>query len=146
MESPVQWLMSLMTYGHFAHRPRSGPPRWVNTIADPATARRGESLYAFLPRTLAGGVILAWRAELTRLRRRELPIWSLRNRMLRIFGWQALLYAAIHLIVGWTSVVFFAPQSLIGASLLEVTNYIQHYGLQRRRRVLRNRDHLPFKG
>ena len=126
-------LMSLMTYGHFAISHVAGHHRLVGTSEDPATARRGESVYAFLPRALAGGVALAWRAEVKRLRRGRRPVWSVENRMLRIFGWEALFYAAIAVTVGWAGVVFFALQGLIGASLLEVTNYVQHYGLQRRR-------------
>ena len=126
-------VMSLITYGHFSIGHVAGHHRWVGTEVDSATARRGESLYAFLLRAGVGGFTLAWRAELTRLRRRRRPVWSMENRLLQILGWQALLYGAIYAVVGWTGVIFFALQSLIGASLLEVMNYIQHYGLRRGR-------------
>jgi alkane 1-monooxygenase len=126
-------LMSLMTYGHFTIGHVAGHHRWVATDEDPATARRGESLYAFLVRSFAGGVALAWRAERTRLRRRHRRVWSAENYLLRIVVWQAALYGAIYVVVGWVGVLFFAVQGLIGASLLEVMNYIMHYGLRRNR-------------
>ena len=57
----------------------------------------------------------------------------MRNRLLQIVGWQALLYAAVYAFVGSAGVAFFALQGLIGASMLEVMNYIMHYGLRRGR-------------
>ena len=124
-------LMSLLSYGHFSIGHVAGHHRLVGTTADPATARRGESIYAFLLRSFAGGVMLACRAERSRLMRRRQPIWSARNRLIQIVCWQALLYGAIYLAFDRAGIIFFAIQSLIGASLLEVMNYIMHYGLQR---------------
>ena len=126
-------LMSLMTYGHFTIGHVAGHHRWVGTSEDPATAKRGESLYAFLVRSFAGGVTMAWRAEHVRLRRRRRGVWSLENRLLQICVWQAVLYLAVYVITDWAGVLFFALQGLIGASLLEVMNYIMHYGLRRNR-------------
>ena len=126
-------LMTLTTYGHFAIGHVAGHHRLVGTAADPATARRGESLYPFLVRAFAGGVATAWRAEATRLRRARRRTWSVHNRLLQIAAWQTLLYVAIALAVGRNGVVLFALQSIVGASLLEVMNYIMHYGLRRGR-------------
>jgi hypothetical protein len=126
-------LMSLITYGHFAISHVAGHHRLVGTPADPATARTGETLHAFLARAFGGGLALAWRAEKTRLHRRSRPVWSLENRLLQIFGCEAMVYAGIGVVAGWAGVVFFALQSVIGASLLETMNYIMHYGLRRRR-------------
>jgi alkane 1-monooxygenase len=44
-----------------------------------------------------------------------------------------LLYVAIGAAVGRYGVMLFALQSAVGASLLEVMNYIMHYGLRRGR-------------
>ena len=125
-------LMSLMSYGPFTIGHVAGHHRWVGTPADPATARRGETLYAFLVRSFAGGAVLAWRAEQKRLRRNGRSVWSSENRLFQIVGWQALLYAAIFAVAGWAGALFFLLQGLVGASLLEVMNYIMHYGLRRR--------------
>ena len=126
-------LMSLMSYGHFTIGHVAGHHRWVGTREDPATARRGESLYAFLVRSFAGGAVLAWRAERTRLRRRRRPTWSIEEPISsdRRLAGTALCSRVLR--AGWTGVAFFAMQSLIGSSLLEVMNYIMHYGLRRER-------------
>lgn len=126
-------LMSLITYGHFAIGHVAGHHRLVGTMDDPSTARRGESLYPFLVRTFTGSMTLAWRAERTRLRRHHRAIWSIRNRLLQIFACEALLYGVIYALIGLTGVAFFALQSLVGSSLLEVMNYVMHYGLRRGR-------------
>ena len=126
-------LMSMITYGHFSIGHVAGHHRWVGTPRDPASARLGDSLYAFHARALIGGVGLAWRAEAARLRRLEQPLWRPANRLLQIFSWQALVYGAIAAAAGARGVLWFAAQSLVGASLLEVMNYVMHYGLRRAR-------------
>lgn len=126
-------LMCLTTYGHFAVAHVAGHHRLVGTPADPATARRGEMLYPFLVRSFAGGFILAWRAERQRLARHGAAAWTMRNAVLQILALEALLYGVVYAATGWAGAVFFAMQSVIGATLLEVMNYVMHYGLQRRR-------------
>lgn len=60
-------LMTSVCYGHFmvehyrGHHPRAA------THDDPASSRRGESLYQFLPRTLWGSLQSGWRLEALRL-------------------------------------------------------------------------------
>jgi alkane 1-monooxygenase len=126
-------LMSLISYGHFSIAHVAGHHRLVGTLEDPATARRGQTLYGFLVRSIVGGAVLAWRAECARLRRRRSSMWSIHNRLFQIAGWQALLYVTVYATLGWVGVAYFALQGLIGASLLEVMNYIMHYGLRRER-------------
>lgn len=55
------------------------PPQ-VATPQDPASACRGETLWAFLPRTVWGNVVDGYRAEAQRLTARGLPLLSLHNR------------------------------------------------------------------
>jgi alkane 1-monooxygenase len=126
-------LMSLLTYGHFTIGHVAGHHKWVGTSEDPATAGRGQDLYSFLSRSLVGGLSLAWRAEHSRLQRRRRPVWSLDNRLLQIFAWQAGLYGVVHVSTGWAGLLLFALQGLFGASLVEAMNYVMHYGLRRHR-------------
>ena len=51
----------------------------VATLEDPATARLGESLYAFLPRTLAGNLRDGYAAEARRLAAKGQPLLSVHN-------------------------------------------------------------------
>ena len=62
-------LMASVNYSHFmvehyrGHHPRAA------TFDDPASARPGESLWRFLPRTLWGSFVDAWRLEAVQVRR-----------------------------------------------------------------------------
>lgn len=48
-------LLSSVGYGHFTTEHVFGHHRFVGTQNDPATARFGETFYAFLPRTVFAG-------------------------------------------------------------------------------------------
>ena len=52
----------------------------VATPRDPASARLGESLYTFLPRSVVGNLRDGVLMELDRLRARHLPFFCLQNR------------------------------------------------------------------
>lgn len=128
----AELLMTSVSYTHFLIEHVHGHHRNVATPADPATARPGESFYAFLPRCVAGSLASAWRIERRRLGRRGAPLWGAGNRMLRFALIQVLLYGAVALAFGAVGVALFLTQALIAATLLEVINYIEHYGLERR--------------
>src|SRR5688572_17600364 len=125
-------LMTLFSYTHFCIEHVEGHHRNVGTPADPATARYDESLSASLPRTVLGGLAVAWRLESERLRRQNRRIVSPHNRML----WYAMalgaVYAAVAALWGGRGVAFFALQGAISVLLIEALNYIEHYGLVRR--------------
>ncbi|MCS7162954.1 MAG: alkane 1-monooxygenase [Bacteroidia bacterium] len=106
--------------------------RYVGTELDYSSARRGESLYAFLWRTIPGQIRWAWKAETERLAKRQRPVWHWDNYLLQhllgfglllgLFGWAGGLCGAAALLL----------QALIANFLLEYVNYIEHYGLHRR--------------
>ena len=125
-------LMTSASYTHFCIEHVYGHHRNVGTPKDPATARFGESFYEFYPRTIFGGLLNAWNHEVARLYRRGRRSWSPRNRMIRYAANLIVLYAAVGYGFGVRGTVFIAVQSLIAFSLLEVINYVEHYGLARR--------------
>lgn len=118
-------------YQHWAIEHVFGHHRWVATPNDPATARFGESLYAFFPRTIIGTFRSAWHIEAGRLARRNLPVWSIHNGVLRGLAAEIALAAGLTAAFGPWALVFFAVQALIAILLLEAVNYIEHYGLER---------------
>ena len=125
-------LMTLLNYPHFCIEHLHGHHRNVGTPADPATARLGESIYAFYARSVSGGLRSAWCTEASRLRAAAETVWHPRNRMLR-YGLSLLaLYAVIAGFFGWPGVVFFVLQGLVAFSIFEAINYVEHYGLTRR--------------
>lgn len=126
-------LMTCTTYTHFCVEHVLGHHKHVSTPEDPASSRLGQSLYAYLPQTLLGGLRSAWRLEGARVARVGIPRWSLRNRRLRYPLVLAVVYASIFLYAGVEGVIFFALQSAVAMVLLETINYIEHYGLSRRR-------------
>lgn len=120
-------------YGHFHVEHNRGHHKNVATPDDPASARLGESYWAFLPRTLVGSVRSAWKIERERLAGQGRPVWSLANDNLQAWTITLVLFAALVFAFGWSALPFLLVQALYGASLLEAVNYIEHYGLLRGR-------------
>jgi len=125
-------LLSTVTYPHFCIEHVYGHHINVATPSDPASARPGESLYAFLPRTILGGLASAWRIERERLRRRGHGWLTWRNKMLKYAVMVAAYYAAAYAIARVEGLIVAGIQSAVAVFSLELINYIQHYGLQRR--------------
>jgi len=130
-----RWLarvaLAPVAYGHFYVEHNRGHHRRVATPEDPASARLGESFWAFLPRTLIGGLRSAWALERGRLAGRGLPAWHWRNECLQAWAMSLLLYGALAAWLGGGALLFLLAQALYGASLLEAVNYVEHYGLLR---------------
>jgi alkane 1-monooxygenase len=121
-------------YGHFFIEHNRGHHVRVATPEDPASARMGESLYAFLPRTVVGSLRSAWGLERTRLARLGGSPWTLRNDILGAWAMTVVLFTALVLAFGPVALPYLLAQAVIGFSLLEVVNYLEHYGLLRQRR------------
>ena len=105
----------------------------VSTPNDPSSARYNQSLYGFLPVTIRNNVASAWRLEAERLQRKGLPVFSHRNELLRWYALTLAIAAGITLWLGVAGLVFFLVQSAVAIVLLEIVNYLEHYGLRRRR-------------
>ncbi len=127
-----QILLTSVTFDHYSIEHVFGHHRRAGTAADSVTARRGESLYLFLPRAIARSFDVGWQIEAKRLVRAGHGPWSWRNRVLRGFVAEAALYAVIAVFAGYLGVIFFAIQSITAIVMLEIINYVEHYGLARR--------------
>ena len=124
-------LMTEASYAHFCIEHVLGHHRHVATPGDPASSRRGEGVFAFIPRSIIGGALSAWKIETDHVARRGIA-WSLADRRLRMPLVMAIVYAAIAAGFGAVGVAVFFAQSAIAVTLLEVINYLEHYGLTRR--------------
>lgn len=120
-------------YGHFFVEHNRGHHRRVATPEDPTSARMGESFWAFLPRTVWGGLVSAWALERSRLKAQQRSVWSWHNDNIRAWCVSLALAAGVALWLGWPALGFLLVQGLYGASLLEVVNYVEHYGLLRQK-------------
>ncbi|HEY5347938.1 MAG TPA: alkane 1-monooxygenase [Rhizomicrobium sp.] len=122
-------MLSGMIYRHFRIAHIHGHHRWAATEKDAATARLGEGFYHFLIRTVIGQFCEALVFERRRCAVRRLSLW--RNRILRDAALMALLFVAIVFFAGWRGALFFLLQSAVAITVLELFNYIAHYGLVR---------------
>jgi len=126
-------LMTAVSYTHFCVEHILGHHRHVATPEDPATSRLGESVYRFYPRTVLGSLTSAWRLERARCAKKDIPWTSLRDRRTRYVLVLAAVYLGVGLAFGGLALAAFVAQGVVAFSLLEVINYIEHYGLVRRR-------------
>ncbi|GAB3734348.1 alkane 1-monooxygenase AlkB2 [Silanimonas algicola] len=110
--------------GHHVH---------VSTPEDASSARYGQSVWHFLPRALFHNTRNAWVLEAQRLHRLGLPALHWRNELV---GWTAAWLAMAAGMTAWlgpAGLLFFLLQGLFAAGSLEIINYIEHYGLERRK-------------
>jgi alkane 1-monooxygenase len=132
-----RWLSRIVLaqtgYGHFYVEHNRGHHSRVATPEDPASARLGESFWAFLPRTVIGGLRSGWALEKGRLDRHGLCTWSVRNKILQAWAMSVALFGALIGAFGVRVVPFLVIQAVFGFSLLEVVNYVEHYGLLRQK-------------
>jgi len=121
-------------YGHFFIEHNRGHHVRVATPEDPASSRLGESFYEFLPRTVAGSLRSSWELEGKRLRRMDKGPWTIHNDVLNAWAMTAALFGVLVVAFGLAILPYLLLQAVLGFSLLEVVNYLEHYGLRRGRR------------
>lgn len=124
-------VLSSVCYGVFKVEHVRGHHLRVATLDDPASARRGESLYAFLPRAISGVVSHAFGLEAQRLRKLGRSPFSFANECLQ---W-SLLSAAMGALAWWVSGLagglLFLGSAFVAIVLLEMVDYVEHYGISR---------------
>jgi alkane 1-monooxygenase len=108
-----------------------GHHRQVGTWRDPATARRGEYILAFVVRTIAGQFMDALDFEAARARRLGHAAFGLRNRAIAGQVYSLVVLIAAVVLAGWVGVIAFLSAAVIGRLLHELVNYVQHFGLVR---------------
>jgi alkane 1-monooxygenase len=123
-------LLSTSLYMHFYVEHNKGHHKWIGTVQDPATARKNESLYAFWLRVIPGSYISALKISTNECRRKSRSF---------IFN-ETLIYSTLQLILCvlifiWNPIALlsFLLVAILGAMLLETVNYIEHYGLTRKK-------------
>lgn len=126
-------LLMVPLYTHFFIEHNRGHHRRVATPEDPASAPPGQSVYAFWVRSITGSYLHAWQLERQRLAARGLPWWHPSNEMLQLQALNVLYVLAVYTLFGIEGLGFAVAIALIGVLLLETVNYIEHYGLRRRR-------------
>ena len=125
------WLLAISWDCAFAVEHVYGHHKNVGLQSDPATAKRGENIYAFILRAIAKEQMGAWQIEKARLRMSGNTIFSFNNRMLIGYFRSLFITVMAYVISGIGGMLIFLLCSFIAKSLLEVINYTEHYGLVR---------------
>jgi len=126
---------SLLTsfYMHFFIEHNKGHHKNVATEEDPSSARLNEPVYMFYLRTIFFTYVSAWRIANKDVYRKNKHIVSFSNEMIQMHLIQIAFVAVIFLTFGWRITLYYLAAAAIGILLLETVNYIEHYGLSRRR-------------
>jgi alkane 1-monooxygenase len=120
-------------YGHFYLEHNRGHHVRVATPEDPASSRLGESFWAFWPRTVAGSLRSAWALQKAASARDERSLWHWRNDVLNAWAMTVVLWLSLVAVFGPAVLPYLLVQAFFGFSLLEVVNYLEHYGLLRQK-------------
>ena len=120
-------------YGHFQVEHNRGHHVRVATPEDPASARLGEGFYRFWPRTVGGSLRHAWQSERARYARRGQRPWRLGNDVLNAWLLSVMLWGVVLVWLGPKMLPYLLLQAFLAFSLLELVNYLEHYGLLRER-------------
>ncbi|MCW2815255.1 MAG: alkane 1-monooxygenase [Nocardioides sp.] len=136
-EANERWLSKIALaqsfYGHFYIEHNRGHHVRVATPEDPASSRLGENFYAFWPRTVIGSLKSAWSIEKKRYARKKTHPFHLGNDVLNAWLMSAVLFGAVVAWLGVGVLPYLVIQAVIGFSLLEVVNFMEHYGMLRQK-------------
>lgn len=135
VEQHERWLakvaLSQTLYGHFFVEHNRGHHVRVATPEDPASARLGESVWTFVPRSAVLGLASAWKLEAGRLRRKGHSVFHPSNALLHTWLLSAVLFVTLMVVFGWAIAPYLLIQAVVGFVLLEMVNYVEHYALLR---------------
>jgi alkane 1-monooxygenase len=145
----IEQLMSkfiLLTtfYMHFFIEHNRGHHMNVATDEDPGSSRYGENIYSFYFRAIGHGWASAWSLERGRLHKSGQSLWSIQNEMLVFTAAQLSLLVAILTLFGIHIMLYYLAAAFIGILMLETVNYIEHYGLRRKKNGRRYERTLPI--
>lgn len=136
-ESIERWLSKVVLaqsgYGHFYIEHNRGHHVRVATPEDPASSRMGESFYRFWPRTVWGSLKSGWGLEKARFAKLGTTHWTIKNEVLNAWLMTIVLFGVALAVFGVGILPWLLIQSVFGFSLLEVVNYLEHYGLRRQK-------------
>lgn len=124
-------LLSMVLYSHFRSEHLLVHHPYVGTSRDAVTARYNEGFHQFYPRVLREVPVSAFRAEKRKLARAGRPWWHHSNPFWRYAALQIAMIALAVTIGGLGGLTLFLVQAGAAIWQLELTNYVEHYGLTR---------------
>jgi len=125
-------LLASVLYSHFRSEHLLVHHLYVATPRDPVTARYNEGFHRFFPRVLRQCLKSALHAEAAMLKRKSLSPTHPSNPFWRYAALQGGMLLLALVIGGLPGIGLFVFQALIAIWYLELTNYVEHYGLTRK--------------
>lgn len=125
-------LLATVLYSHFRSEHLQVHHRHVGTPRDAVTAFYNEGFHRYFPRVLRQCPPSAWRAEAAMLARRGRGAFHPANPFWRYGVLQAAMLVLAFLLGGWAGLGLFLVQAFSAVWQLELTNYVEHYGLTRK--------------
>ncbi|MDG2361033.1 MAG: alkane 1-monooxygenase [Hellea sp.] len=123
----------IMGYGHFNIEHNKGHHTWVATPEDPASSRMGENFYAFMLRELSGTFKRGVNYEMKRLKNSGKGFWCLENDLLQVYTITFISLLIFAYMFGISILMFLIPHHFVAWLALTQANYIEHYGLMRKK-------------
>ncbi|WP_343486879.1 alkane 1-monooxygenase [Allomuricauda sp. d1] len=111
-------------FGHHAH---------AATAEDPATAKYNQSVYSFWFTSVMRQYRNAWAIQKKLLAKENQGFFSVNNDMFWYLIFQFGYLALVFSVFGLTALWFALGAGVVGFLLLETVNYIEHYGLMRKK-------------
>ena len=130
-----KWMARLLLlpalYSHFTLEHNYGHHLHVGTHDDPATARKNEPIYLFFLRSIILSYRNAWRIGNRMLEINNKPFWL--HEVLWGHVFQIVFLGFVFKTAGFSGLIYYLCAALVGILALESVNYIEHYGLVRKK-------------
>lgn len=115
-----------------------GHHKKVSTYEDAATSRKNETLYTFVFRSIYGSLTNVWGYESDKITKKFGKDCSLftrffYNKMVHYELLHATILYGVYYFLGWESLKFYLCYIIVGLYWVECVNYIEHYGMQRKK-------------
>lgn len=120
-------------YMHFFIEHNFGHHLHAATPEDPATAKYNQTVYSFWITSVIRQYISAWKLQSKLLKQSGTHVFSPKNDMFWYLIIQTLYLVLVLFIFGPTGLLFALSAAIVGFLLLETVNYIEHYGLLRKK-------------
>lgn len=120
-------------YTHFTIEHNRGHHLYVATPDDPATSRKNEWIYFFWVRSIVNSYINAWELENKRVKSFGTLSAMIRNEMMLNTTLTTIYLLIVYANAGVFGLLCAIGIAIISILLLETINYIEHYGLARKK-------------
>lgn len=126
-------LLGIFFYGQFYIEHVRNHHKHAATKEDPTSGRYNESIYHFIPRSIYQSWCSALLAEEKRLKKKNRSFWHYTNEFYWIITTPVIILLTAYFIAGLTGIYFILYQSVITVIIVEMVNYMGHYGLERKK-------------